>query len=67
MKHTNAHKLDLACLDCIRVHLEQKRRLLNFVRKIASKPFDDPYWYEANTSYDLPTEAQQILKEIDNE
>jgi hypothetical protein len=34
MKHESSHKLDVACLDCIRVHLEHKRRLLNFVRDI---------------------------------
>ena len=34
MKHDGSHKLNVACLDCIRVHLEQKAKLIEFVKRV---------------------------------
>jgi len=54
MKHEGPHKLNLACLDCVKVHLEQKKMLLAFVKKIASKQY--VFWRE---------DAQELLAELE--
>lgn len=41
MKHENPHKLNFACLDCVRKHMEHKRMLMEFVGEIARNVCDD--------------------------
>ncbi len=42
---------------------EKLKLLLAFVKKLAEK-YDDRYWYQDNTAYDLPVEAKDLLKEL---
>lgn len=63
MKHENNHKLDVACLDCIRVHMEHKRRLMNFVREIA----DESVYEKYENINELNWKAFEILQEIGEE
>lgn len=63
MKHEAAHKLDVACLDCIRVHLEQKDKLLIFVKKISK--MEDCDCSSVVSASCLPCLAFELLKELD--
>ncbi len=62
MKHDNNHKLDLACLDCIKKHIEIKERLIRFVKKISELEYDATTF----RAY-LIQQAKTILKEIEND
>lgn len=68
MKHDSAHKLDVACLDCIKVHLEHNRKLRNFVRKVRdgfclNQTHDDAL--KMLVGYE--NEAEEILNEIEKD
>lgn len=53
LKHEATHKLDVACLDCIKVHIEQKEKLLALVKIIAET---------RGVGWDI--HAQKLLKEL---
>ena len=65
MKHPNPHKLDVACLGCVRMHIEHKNKLLRYVRKIAK----DAKKQNIEMIVILARMAQPLLDEIkeDNE
>lgn len=55
MKHMKAHKLDFACLDCVKKHIEHKEKLIQFVKRVAN----------TDLAYsDLDIEAEELLAEI---
>ncbi len=63
MKHTESHKLNFACLDCVKKHMEHKERLIRFVQMVA----DTDFYYDPSKSYNPPIldiEAKELLAEI---
>ena len=59
MKHDGNHKLDIACMQCVKKHIEHKEKLLVIVKKLVNFP-DGNY-----TLRDLLAESAQLLKEIE--
>lgn len=56
MKHKNDHILELVCMDCVLVHLEHKKLLMNFLKEIADYNFQDNIW---------DIEAKELLEKIE--
>lgn len=62
-QHDHTHKLDIACMQCVMLRCKERDLLLAFVRKIASR-IDDVLWLEDNVAFDLPQDAEKLLKEL---
>lgn len=61
MKHEDNHKLDVACLDCIREHIRVKEKLIIFVRKVRDGFFFNQTDEEA---LKMLYESEELLKEL---
>ena len=63
MKHDNAHRLDVACLDCVKKHIEHKEKLLDFIKRY-SECFPCECEYCINNK--CPTcQCKELLKSIE--
>jgi len=63
MKHEGPHKLDFACLGCVKKHIEHKNKLIDFLkREIKSRE------YVCATNHAvLLDNAQSLLDSIEND
>jgi len=62
MKHDSNHKLDVACLDCVRTHIAQKERLIAYVERLSEVEH-----YEYPFSGDDILMPSDFLKELEKE
>jgi hypothetical protein len=62
MNHNHTHKLNIACLDCLRARMRERDRLLHFTKTVAGY-----LKHKNDIDYDLEliaVEAHQLLKEL---
>ncbi len=57
MKHTNDPKLDFACLDCVKKHIEHKDRLIDFLKDLINDLSDDDFIFDKNESMTIKGET----------
>jgi hypothetical protein len=64
MTHDHTHKLDFACMDCVKQRVRERDKLLAFVRQIANTKYNphDPVEI-SNYCYHID-EAESLLKEL---
>ena len=65
MKHDNAHHLNVACLDCIKVHLRHKEKLLELVRELANEFRGHRHQDDIGCEeWEMISKAKELIKEI---
>ena len=65
MKHDSTHKLDIACLDCVRKHIEHKEKLLEFVHKVSFGKLPHERGDLLDWLCALEDESQELLESIE--